>query len=69
MVDQAQAIDKPMVNAMSREDRVRQVAYELYVARGGIDGDDRGDWLAAEAEIDKEDGVTVPPAGVSTSSP
>ena len=69
MVDQAQAIDKPMANSMSREDRVRQVASELYVARGGTGGDERGDWLAAEAEVDKQDGVTVPPAGLSTSTP
>jgi len=32
-------------------DRVSMRAYELYLARGGSDGGDFDDWLAAEREI------------------
>lgn len=32
-------------------DRVAQRAYELYLARGGGDGQDFDDWLAAEREL------------------
>jgi Protein of unknown function (DUF2934) len=34
-----------------REELIRVRAYELYEARGGEDGHDVEDWLAAEAEI------------------
>jgi len=32
-------------------DRIAMRAYELYLARGGADGRDFDDWLAAEREI------------------
>ena len=32
-------------------DRVAQRAYELYLERGGADGGDFDDWLAAEREV------------------
>lgn len=32
-------------------DRIAMRAYELYLARGGSDGADFDDWLAAEREI------------------
>ena len=32
-------------------DRVAMRAYELYLARGGADGGDFEDWLAAEREV------------------
>jgi hypothetical protein len=32
-------------------DRLAQRAYELYLARGGEDGRDLEDWLAAEREL------------------
>jgi hypothetical protein len=32
-------------------DRVAMRAYELYLARGGADGQDMEDWLAAEREL------------------
>jgi len=32
-------------------DRIAARAYELYLARGGADGQDWEDWLAAEREI------------------
>lgn len=35
-----------------REDKVRQRAYDIYQARGGREGDEVSDWLAAEREFD-----------------
>ncbi len=32
-------------------DRIAMRAYELYLARGGADGGDFDDWLAAEREV------------------
>lgn len=37
--------------AVEQLDRIRQRAYELYVARGQEDGHELEDWLQAEAEI------------------
>ena len=42
------------VAALDR-DRVAQRAYELYLARGGVDGMDMDDWLAAERELANEE--------------
>ena len=38
-------------------DRVSQRAYELFLARGGVDGQDFDDWLTAERELtnDRQD--------------
>jgi hypothetical protein len=33
------------------EDEIRQRAYEIFVARGAIPGDDVQDWLRAEREL------------------
>lgn len=38
-------------------DRIAGRAYELYLARGGSDGADLEDWLAAERELGNEYGV------------
>lgn len=35
-----------------REEKIRERAYEIYVARGGQEGDDVSDWLMAEREFD-----------------
>jgi len=35
----------------AHRDRIAMRAYELYLARGGGDGGDFDDWLAAEREI------------------
>jgi hypothetical protein len=32
-------------------DRIAARAYELYLARGGVDGMDMEDWLSAEREV------------------
>ncbi len=37
--------------ATLESDRVAQRAYELYLARGGSDGQDMDDWLSAEREL------------------
>ena len=37
--------------AIEQLDRIRQRAYELYVARGQEDGHELEDWRQAEAEI------------------
>jgi hypothetical protein len=39
------------------QDRIAGRAYELYLARGGSDGGDLEDWLAAERELGSEHGV------------
>lgn len=44
------------LNQDGRE-RVAGRAYELYLARGGSDGADLEDWLAAERELGNERGV------------
>ena len=40
--------------ATPARDRVAMRAYELYVARGGSDGQALDDWIAAERELDDE---------------
>ena len=57
MKDLAQAIDKPMAEPSSREDRIREAAYRRYLARNESEGSESIDWTAAEAEIDAEDAV------------
>src|SRR5262245_49734235 len=42
--------DPPSASA-NVHDRVAQRAYELYLERGGADGGDFDDWLAAEREV------------------
>jgi hypothetical protein len=33
------------------DDQIRQQAYEIFLARGAIHGQDVGDWLRAEREL------------------
>lgn len=61
MKDLAQALDKPMVETRSREDRIRAAAYRRHLARGEHEADALIDWIEAEAEIDAED--AAPPRG------
>jgi hypothetical protein len=44
------AVQATSPTAIEREAWVRQRAYALYEARGGVDGQDQDDWLKAEAE-------------------
>jgi Protein of unknown function (DUF2934) len=38
-------------NYLPTKEQIQQRAYELYLERGGEDGHDLRDWLAAEAEL------------------
>jgi len=60
--DSASVIDQPLQSPDSGtsepngdsaddRDRIAMRAYELFLARGGSDGGDFDDWLAAEREI------------------
>ena len=42
----SRTFDKPLSEA-----EVRARAYEIYLSRGGIDGDPVADWLAAERQV------------------
>lgn len=55
MKDLAQSLDKPMIETVSREDRIREAAYRRYLARGEHEADSLIDWVKAEAEINAED--------------
>lgn len=46
--------DGKSIRPEPRLDRIARRAYEIYQARGGTDGQDLGDWLQAEREIDAE---------------
>ena len=37
------------------EQQIRERAYEIYLARGGQDGDEVSDWIAAERELTESD--------------
>jgi Protein of unknown function (DUF2934) len=42
---------EPQTGGGDPRDRIALRAYELYLARGGADGGDFDDWLAAEREL------------------
>jgi hypothetical protein len=48
-------------NTRLSEQQIRQRAYEIYLARGGQEGDEVSDWLAAEREL-KESNEQEPAA-------
>lgn len=39
---------------ISRENAIRNAAYEAYQRRGGMPGSEADDWLAAEAQVDRQ---------------
>ena len=47
----ATAPDEAAGSHADDRDRIAMRAYELYLARGGADGGDFDDWLAAEREV------------------
>ncbi|HET7617650.1 MAG TPA: DUF2934 domain-containing protein [Vicinamibacterales bacterium] len=47
MSDEMTAAERPIVDP----DRIAARAYELYLARGGMDGLDQDDWFQAEREL------------------
>lgn len=40
---------------LSREERIRRRAYELYIARGREPGKELEDWVRAEQELEQEE--------------
>ena len=60
MKDISQAVDKPMVESASRDDRIREIAYQKYVARGNEGGDAATDWFEAEAEVGADEAEREP---------
>lgn len=38
-------------NTSTQTEQIRERAYEIYLARGGQEGDEVSDWLAAEREL------------------
>lgn len=40
-----------MMATPQTEQQIRERAYEIYLARGGREGDEVSDWLAAEREL------------------
>ena len=42
---------KKNVVPINLEEEIRRRAYEIYEERGGISGDEHGDWLRAEREV------------------
>jgi len=49
-------VSEPVVRAaegkaMPSADQIRQRAYEIFLARGGIDGNDWSDWFVAERQL------------------
>lgn len=51
---QPQAQEQTEADPQSREEAIRRAAYEAYERRGGQGGDERQDWLDAEAEVDRQ---------------
>lgn len=48
----AATVDRPPPLALEpTEDQIRARAYELFVARNGVNGDAQSDWLQAEHEL------------------
>jgi len=47
----AVAVMVELQNGSASFDKVQQRAYELYLARGGIHGNDWDDWFSAESEL------------------
>jgi hypothetical protein len=43
--------DAPVADEYDEDEQIRARAYELYMERGGIGGDELEDWIRAEREI------------------
>jgi hypothetical protein len=46
------AADRPAGRPRADRNAIETRAYELYLERGSSDGDDVGDWLRAESELE-----------------
>jgi hypothetical protein len=45
------AVPTGKVQASNLEEEIRRRAYELYLQRGGVPGNENQDWLVAEQEV------------------
>ena len=54
------------MSPVQRERMVREAAYFRFVQRGSVPGHDLDDWLAAEAELFREEAEQQPPESVET---
>jgi hypothetical protein len=56
-----QSIEKPQADSQQMvkvsPDEIAQRAYELFMARGGVHGNDLDDWLVAESELMRARGM------------
>jgi hypothetical protein len=50
------------------DQQIRERAYEIYLARGGQDGDEVSDWLAAKRELKESNQLQGKKARVATVS-
>jgi len=53
---EVRAVDEPAAGvaggeAMPSAEQIRQRAYEIFLARGGVDGNDWSDWFIAERQL------------------
>jgi len=52
----AEQLAGPLQPATSREEQIRQRAYEIYLQRGELAGSEMEDWLQAESEVSDTSG-------------
>ena len=45
---------EPLPDELPLDERIRRLAYQRYLERGGQSGSDMDDWLQAEAEVREE---------------
>ena len=64
-VEHASELDAPASRDIEAE--IRRCAYEIYLSRGGTDGDDLSDWLEAERLVRPGRRADVGDAANSTS--
>ena len=50
-IEQTATQSSPAAENVSTEEQIRLRAYEIYLERGGSDGNDADDWLRAEREL------------------
>jgi hypothetical protein len=55
-----------IIMAKTIEDNVKQRAFELYINRGGIHGNDQEDWFLAEQEVLGKNDNSKSPKGFKT---
>jgi len=50
---EVRTVDEPAAGgeAMPSPEQIRQRAYEIFLARGGVDGNDWSDWFIAERQL------------------